>query len=55
MINWKPKSGWLQNEFPTDKPVFERVEFELEMRQTNDGDWKIINKCEFRHRGLGSR
>jgi hypothetical protein len=52
MINWMPKSGWLKNEFPTDNPVPDRVEFDIEMRKTNDGGWKITNKCEFRHRGL---
>ncbi|MDR1053984.1 MAG: hypothetical protein LBL39_07385 [Planctomycetaceae bacterium] len=49
MINWIPKSGWLKNEFPTDKPIPDRVEFEIEMRKTNDNNWKITNKCDFRH------
>ncbi|MDR2641257.1 MAG: hypothetical protein LBC74_00520 [Planctomycetaceae bacterium] len=52
MVNWMPKSGWLKNEFPTDKPVPERVEFDIEMRKTNNGNWKITNKCDFQHRGL---
>ncbi|MDR0391027.1 MAG: hypothetical protein LBH59_03900 [Planctomycetaceae bacterium] len=52
MVNWMPKSGWLKNEFPTNKPIPERVEFDIEMRKTNNGDWKITNKCDFQHRGL---
>jgi hypothetical protein len=52
MVNWMPKSGWLKHEFPTDKSMPERVEFDIEMKKTNNGDWKIINKCEFQHRGL---
>ncbi|MDR1484491.1 MAG: hypothetical protein LBT09_06670 [Planctomycetaceae bacterium] len=52
MINWMPKSGWLKNEFPADKPIPERVEFDIEMRKTNNGDWKVTNKCDFQHRGL---
>jgi hypothetical protein len=52
IVNWIPKDGWLKNEFPTDKPVPERVEFDLEMRKTNNNDWKITNKCDFQHRGL---
>jgi hypothetical protein len=52
MVNWMPKSGWLKNEFPTDTPVLERVELDVEMKKTNSGDWKITNKCDIQHRGL---
>jgi hypothetical protein len=51
-VNWMPKSGWLKNEFPTDQPIPERVELDVEMRKTNNGDWIITNKCDIQHRGM---
>jgi hypothetical protein len=52
IVNWMPKSGWIKNEFPTNKPIPERVEFDVEMRKTNNNEWKITNKCDIQYRGL---
>jgi hypothetical protein len=52
MIYWKPKSGWTKNEFPTDKPVPDRVAFDLELRKTNNNSWLITNKCDYQYRGF---
>ncbi|MDR2344922.1 MAG: hypothetical protein LBE18_02550 [Planctomycetaceae bacterium] len=51
IVSWMPKSGWLKNEFPVDKPYPERVEFDIEMKKTNNGEWKLTNKCDIRYRG----